>query len=487
MEDQNYFTFLSNRLSIRRFLSLCLLILVTSSILILGLLNYYQMKRQNEHMFKMQMINGARAVDALLSTALKDDSRQQLNDLLEAKSFTMLHNIRTNLSPRVAEFDSTYQYSFAFQVYDKSNGRVVLYSTGAPTIAFKSDKSNEFETVNITVDDSKQTWYIFSMDSRLTPYRIVVFVSSNFKHQVFLTLFHSSLWDLLVLYIFLLLAMLVIVQIALRPLDIIRRAISVKNPRKLEPITVKKAPPEVMPLLNQLNLLFRKFYEILEKEKRFSGDAAHELKTPLAALKTQAEVALNLDDIDEVKERIKRIIKGANRYSYIIDQLLTLSRLEPQQELPDQKFINFNQLTENELAVLALSALEKEIELAFMPSTQKATVYGSEALLSVLVRNLIDNAIRYTPEAGKVTIYTYVTNKNIIFEVIDSGIGVRVEKLNRIFDRFYRQAGTGEAGSGLGLSIAKEIVRLHDGRIEAISQGIGTGMTMRVILPHASF
>ena len=197
----------------------------------------------------------------------------------------------------------------------------------------------------------------------------------------------------------------------------------------------------------------------------------------------QAEVALNLNDMDEIKKRVANIIAGADRYFYIIDQLLILSRLEPEQSLQDKTCVNLNLVAENQLADLALLALAKGIDLQFMPSKLMAKVYASETLMNILFRNLIDNAIRYTRENGQVILYSYVTKTDVLFEVVDNGIGIELDKQKRIFDRFYREAGTGQVGSGLGLSIVKEIVRLHDGFVDARTSEGGQGLTIDLRFP----
>ncbi len=118
-----------------------------------------------------------------------------------------------------------------------------------------------------------------------------------------------------------------------------------------------------------------------------------------------------------------------------------------------------------------------------MPSKLMAKVYASETLMNILFRNLIDNAIRYTRENGQVILYSYVTKTDVLFEVVDNGIGIEVDKQKRIFDRFYREAGTGQVGSGLGLSIVKEIVRLHDGFVDARTSEGGQGLTIDLRFP----
>lgn len=482
MQHLNYFTFLNNRLSIQTFLSICLLILISCAISILGVFNYFQIKNQTEELFKMQMVNSAKAIDALIFAALQGPSHKKLSKILQSNS-SVLDNTGYNLAPKVAELDNVYQNAFAFQIYDTNTGKLLLHSTTAPSVSSFPLSNNTFRTITLESNNGLKLWNVFSINSRYKPYRIVVFVNSDFKHQVFYNLFKSTLWDLFVLYVFLLLSIFFVIQFALRPLSDMRRAIAKKDPRKLAPIAFKTAPPEITPLLNQLNILFRRFNEVLEKEKRFAGDAAHELKTPLAALKKQAEVALNLNDIDAIKVKIKNIIESTDRYFYIINQLLTLSRLEPQQELPDKKSLNLNIIAENQLAELAMLALNKNIELVFMPSKTAAEIYGSQALLSILFRNLIDNAIRYTPVNGKVSIYSDIADQHVIFEVIDNGPGIGKQELDRIFDRFYRKTGTGQSGSGLGLSIVQEIVRLHDGEIIAKPSEKEKGLNLVVKFP----
>ncbi len=168
----------------------------------------------------MQMINSANAIDALLSAALKDNSKRQLGDLLESNSLAMLENIAGNLKPKVAQFDNVYKDSFAFQVYDRRSGDLILHSTGSPNVStFQKGESDSFQTAKLKTSQGTQLWNMFGTNSRYQPYRIVVLVSSDFKHQMFLNLFRSALWDLVTLYIFLLFSVFIVVRLALRPLS----------------------------------------------------------------------------------------------------------------------------------------------------------------------------------------------------------------------------------------------------------------------------
>ncbi len=471
------------KVSIRRFLSLCIIIIISLIIAILGALNYLQIKQQNEKLFRMQMQNNAHIIDAFISLTLYDSSYSNLSILLKASSGIGIKDISQRLSPRTAEFYNPNNDAFSFQVYNTETKVVVLRSSNAPETPIYTNNIG-FSQQEYTQSGRRYDWYAYTIDSHYNPYRIVIFVNSKFKEEAFLNLFESSLWDLLILYVIVSILSLIFVKISLNPLAKITKILAEKDARKLEPLVVKKAPEEVIPLLNELNILFEKFNEAFNRERRFTGDAAHELKTPLAVLKTQAEVALNIDDIKEIKIRIKHIIASTDQYFHIINQLLTLTKLEPEQELPDKEKFKLNDVAEDWIGKLVPKALEKDIEIEFIASKKDIYLDGSSTFIGILIRNLVDNAIQHTPENGNVTIETSLDNGNAKIEVTDTGRGVAKEKLKRIFDRFYRVSGTNVKGSGLGLSIVKEIVRLHNGDIYAEIPESGKGLKIVVYLPH---
>ena len=199
----NYFTFLNNHLSIQKFLSICLILLISFSIFILGIFNYYQMKQQNEELFEVHMVNSAHAIDALLSAALKDTSQRQLSNLLHSILTGPLNNITNNLRPEVIQFNNIYKDSFAFQVYDRRSGKMLLHSAGSPRQSIYSNcKLDKFQNITLKHGKIDKVWKVFTENSQYQPYRIIVLVSSDFQHQMFLNLFRSALWDLIFIYIF---------------------------------------------------------------------------------------------------------------------------------------------------------------------------------------------------------------------------------------------------------------------------------------------
>lgn len=276
----------------------------------------------------------------------------------------------------------------------------------------------------------------------------------------------------------------------LRYLQQLSDEITHRESTKLQPIKTDDAPIEVKPIVNQLNILFVNLRKALIRNKRFASDAAHELRTPLAALKTQAQVALNAHSADEQIQALKNITLGVDRCTHIIDQLLTLSRVGPEATLENCQEVNLNSLTTEIIALLVPKALEKNIELEFIPKVDHAPVYGNDIALGILIRNLVDNAIRYSLEGSLVQIFMLKEEARVILRVTDNGPGIPEELHERVFERFFRVLGTKTTGSGLGLAIVKQIATMHQATIKLATPPSGQGLQFDVIFmaghPHIS-
>jgi signal transduction histidine kinase len=251
------------------------------------------------------------------------------------------------------------------------------------------------------------------------------------------------------------------------------------------------APPRILqaravPLPDGVVLILRDVTETLRVEamrRDFLTDASHELKTPAASIRAGAETVARAvaEDPSAAARFAAQLERDAERMSRIITDLLDLSRLEA--ERPDNSPVSLDRVTEDEVDRMRDNARRAGVELE--SSTTSATVSGSGGDLALMVRNLIDNAIRYTPEGGRVHVELRQANRSAILEVDDNGVGIPSRDLPRIFERFYRvdAARSRETGgTGLGLSIAKHVAEGHGGRIEARSE-LGRGSTFRVTLP----
>jgi two-component system sensor histidine kinase QseC len=220
------------------------------------------------------------------------------------------------------------------------------------------------------------------------------------------------------------------------------------------------------------------------RDKRFAADAAHELKTPLAAMKTQAQVALKASNSDRRNAALENVIAGVDRSTHIVQQLLTLNRLGPGSSIKKQK-LDLEPIIREVLAELAVNALHKNIDLEFKEAKYPAWIYADKASMAILVRNLIDNAIRYTPEDGKVSVAIINTPQHVIFRVTDTGPGIPEKLRDRIFERFFRVLGTKQSGSGLGLAIVQQIAKLHNADINVETPASGFGLSIEIRFQHS--
>ncbi len=249
----------------------------------------------------------------------------------------------------------------------------------------------------------------------------------------------------------------------LQPLSRVIKEVERRKPESLNPISVMQTPREIQPLIIALNGLLSRVASAFDKERRFTADAAHELRTPLAALKTHAQVALKSTDPDVTRQSLDHILYGVDRATHLLEQLLTLARADSSEySNKDSQNVDLHQLAIDILSQHASLAITRNIDLG-LDASDSIQVQGDPASLSILLRNLLDNALRYTPEGGKVTVAIKQQSSGVVLQVSDNGPGVPVSERNQLFSRFHR-GNTNSAnteGSGLGLSIVERIVQLH--------------------------
>ena len=264
----------------------------------------------------------------------------------------------------------------------------------------------------------------------------------------------------------------------LTPLDLLAGELAARNAQSLQPVS-EQVPAETLPLVQSLNALLARVAESLAREQRFTADAAHELRSPLAALKVQAEVLAMSSDEAEQQHHLANIHESIDRANRLTEQLLTLARLDPIQALPDAQPIDWQHTAHQALQSVNLQAREKRVQLKLECACGFGQVFppqGNEMLLQLMLRNLLDNAIRYSPPNSHVTL-TLAANG---LTVCDRGSGIAAEHLPRIRERFYRPPGHSRQGSGLGLSIVERIADLHGLRLD-LANADGGGLCVQVI------
>lgn len=267
----------------------------------------------------------------------------------------------------------------------------------------------------------------------------------------------------------------------LAPLDAVAAEVGSRAPERLEPLALTAAPREIRPLLDALNDLFARVERTLDGERRFTADAAHELRTPLAALAAQAQVALRARDAAERDHALAQILAGSQRAGRLVEQLLTLARLEPAAGLTGDA-VDLAVLASEACVSHGATALEKDVALE-LEAPAHCPLRGNADMLRILLRNLVDNAVRYTPRGGQIRVVVGERAGKPVLEVGDSGPGIPAAERANVLRRFHRLAGQEIEGSGLGLSIVARIAELHGARLE-LDDGMPVdglrGLTVRV-------
>lgn len=267
----------------------------------------------------------------------------------------------------------------------------------------------------------------------------------------------------------------------LGPLRKLTDEVASRDPQNLEPLAVA-GPAETQPLVTALGGLLSRVGDLLENERRFTADAAHELRTPLAVIRTHAQVALAATDEAERRQALAGVVGGTERAAHLVDQLLFLARLEAALNFEDT---DLAALAAAVVAEYSIRAEAKGIDLGLEPQAA-GMIRGNPHLLSVLLRNLVDNAIRYGKPGGKVDVSVGSRDGQVVLEVADNGPGIPADLRDAPFGRFRRGLGTGEEGSGLGLSIVAAVAARHLAAI-TIESGQGkSGVTARVAFPALS-
>ena len=282
---------------------------------------------------------------------------------------------------------------------------------------------------------------------------------------------------------FIAIAVWIVVGSGLAPLEKTARSVARPSPTSLEPISTKGLPLELAGLVSAINQLLDRLRESLSAQQRFASDAAHELRTPLTALKLQVQLAQRAKT-DEAREKsLMRLNEGINRATRLVQQLLTLARLDPDSTKHPASTIKLDSLAHSVCEDMTPIASQKSITVTAV--TKPASTEGLEDAVRLMMTNLTDNAVRYTPEGGRIEIRTRTDadTDGAVIEICDNGPGIAPEERERVFDRFYRALGTKTSGTGLGLAIVKRIVDIHHGTI-AIDDGLdGRGTTFRIRLP----
>jgi two-component system OmpR family sensor kinase len=274
-----------------------------------------------------------------------------------------------------------------------------------------------------------------------------------------------------------------IVGRGLAPLLTLAQTLERRAPTSLEPIALGQTPIELRPLVNALNDLLARLGAAFDTQRRFAADAAHELRSPLAALTLQVQLAQRAGSTDERAIALAQLEQGIRRATRLVGQLLTMARLDPEAAATPAADVDLAAIARSVVADRRAHAEDKQIALNF--EGDEARLVGQEDALAILIANLIDNALRHTPAGGAVRIGVRQADHTVSLEVSDTGPGIPGDERSRVFDRFYRGRGAPAGGSGLGLAIVRQVADMHGATLE-LDEAAGGGLVVRACFAAAA-
>jgi two-component system OmpR family sensor kinase len=268
----------------------------------------------------------------------------------------------------------------------------------------------------------------------------------------------------------------------LRPLREIASEVSARDANTLAPLSVRNMPVEIAPLSDALNQLLGRLAHAIDTQRAFVADAAHALRTPLAALQLQAQLVERAENAEARQDAVGQLRQGLERLTHLVAQLLTLARQEPGAVPPPHEPIDLRELAVGVVADMSQAAINRDIDLGLDDKAgSQATVRGDADALRILLTNLVDNALQYIPRGGRIDVRVSETAAGVELAVIDNGPGISAAERERVFDRFYRVPDAPTGGSGLGLAIVAEIAQSHGARV--FLEDAAPGLRVRVVFP----
>ncbi|WP_374477616.1 ATP-binding protein [Zoogloea sp.] len=390
-----------------------------------------------------------------------------------------------HVAHEMAEHQHDYQLPVAFQAWQRDET-----GSGWHLLVRSAEMTDVPATREVGFDEHEQQgdlWRFYTVDHDHGRYRVIVGQQHATRYRLAGEIALHLLFPILIGLPLIAIGIWVVVGRALRPVDAVARAVGGLDARHLAPVRIDgPLPAEIAPLVGSLDALVVRLAEALDNERRFTADAAHELRTPLAALRIQAQVACRSIESGARQHALEQVLSGVERMTHLVEQLLTLARLDPDATLPDGECVDLAELARSVCSTLAPQALRREQSLS-LDDRGAMPVTGNHWWLEVLVRNLVDNALRYTPLGGEVHVLVDAVGRRLV--VSDNGPGIDPVLRDKMLTRFARGAEADAGGCGLGLSIVARIATILGARLD-FGQGLprpggGEGLAVLLTFPPA--
>jgi two-component system sensor histidine kinase QseC len=451
--------------SIRRRTLTLIIGLMLTGIAVISVLNLHDSNHEIAEVYDAQLAQNARLLQGVM--------RMPLASKQHAELYQAFNQALGAAEPKVD--GHPYETKIAFQVWNRK-GEVLVHTASAPSFTAPPSTPGFSDVLDL----NNRQWRAFLLEDKQNELRIWVGERDDVRADLVDRIVSHTLWPNIVGSLVLAAMVWVAIGWGLKPLADMAQTLRARHSGSLEPLHLTPLPSELEPMQAALNRMLAQIQEVLGRERRFIADAAHEMRTPLAILRVHAQNLMEARTEDERRESLAFLIAGVDRTSRLVNQLLTMARLEPQAQTPALKAIDLTESVRDSLVELTPWLLSKHLELAFEASDRPCKVFADAAAIDIALNNLITNAANFSPEHGVITVQLSQAEGFYALSVLDQGPGIDEADHARVFERFYSRGNT--HGAGLGLTIVNTIAHRLGGRITLANRAEG-GLRATLTIP----
>ncbi|MBR9883073.1 MAG: hypothetical protein GYB21_05215 [Oceanospirillales bacterium] len=429
------------------------------------LASYLDILYETEEVYDAELAQAARVMESLFINQDEDDTALRIH---------LPEQVATQQTES-SDLGHRYEKKLAFQIWDDKGRPLLGNSDDSAVLNWDNRPGYGYE------HDRRWRTFMLHSDSGLW---IKVGQDMEIREEIAEEINKHNIQPLLLIIPLLWILIWLIVRRGLKPLGRVSSELYRRGPEYLDPIDISSAPKEIVGVVYSINRLMKALERSLQQQKRFTSNAAHELRTPLAGIRIQAQNLL-LNDADNLVTQ-QQIISGVDRLSHMVNQLLTLSRLESGERQSHFELVDMHAALDGLLQDQRRMIRARKLEVSLSPA-HPIHARVTPDCVDILLRNLLDNALRYTPDGGRVQIEVVQQKGDLHVRICDTGPGLDDEQKLRVFDRFYRAAGQDSDGCGIGLSIVQEICERTGYRVELSDTPLAPqGLCAELICPGAA-
>ncbi|MFW9078424.1 ATP-binding protein [Pseudomonas sp. P2757] len=454
--------------SIRRRTLTLIIGLLLAGLAVLSLFNLHDSNHEIAEVYDAQLAQNARLLQGVMRMPLASNQHAEL-----------YRAFNSALGEAVPRGDGhPYERKIAFQVWNPA-GDVLVHTASAPSFSTPPTQPGFSDVVDL----NNRHWRAFILEDKQNGLRIWVGERDDVRADLVDRIVRHTLWPNMIGSLLLAAMIWLAIGWGLKPLANMAATLRARHSGSLEPLQLTPLPSELEPMQAALNRMLAQIQEVLGRERRFIADAAHEMRTPLAVLRVHAQNLQEAGTDQERRESLAFLIAGVDRTSRLVNQLLTMARLEPKANSPSLQCIDLSETVRNSLVQLTPWLLSKRLELAFDVNDHTFNVLADAAAIDIGLSNLITNAANFSPEHGVITVQLTEADGFCQLSVEDQGPGIDEADRARLFERFYSRGNA--QGAGLGLTIVSAIATRLGGRIELVNR-VGGGLRATLSIPASA-